>query len=66
MNLSLYNAYAGYSGLQMIDSILWMMYNVCLSNIQMSQCFLFDQDASMSMAAKIDPENPSDINAYFA
>ena len=33
VNLSLYNAYAGYSGLQMIDSILWMMYNVCLTNV---------------------------------
>ena len=58
VNLSLYNAYAGYSGLQMIDSILWMMYNVCLTNIQMSQCFLFDQDVPMRAAAKTEPKVP--------
>ena len=56
INLSLYNAYAGYSGLQMIDSILWMTYNVCLTNVQMSQCFLFDQDVPMDCAAKTNEE----------
>lgn len=58
VNLSLYNAYAGFSGLQMIDSILWMMYNICLTNIQMSQSFLFDQDVPMRAAAKTEPEVP--------
>ena len=61
INLSLYNAYAGFSGLQMIDSILWMMYNVCLTNVQMSQCFLFDQDAPMSAAAKTEPKMPQTL-----
>jgi len=57
INLSLYNAYAGYSGLQMIDSVLWMTYNVCLTNVQMSQCFLFDQDVPMDCAAKTNEES---------
>ena len=42
----------------MIDSILWMMYNICLTNIQMSQSFLFDQDVPMSAAAKTEPKVP--------
>ena len=53
----------------MIDSILWMLYNVCLTNIQMSQCFLFDQDAPMSCAAKINEDkitSPQDINTHYA
>ena len=34
-----------------------MTYNVCLTNVQMSQCFLFDQDAPMDCAAKVNDES---------
>ena len=51
--LSTFNFYAGCSGLQPIDSIFWLSYNLIITTFQMGWTFLLDQDAPMYHSAKI-------------
>ena len=53
MSLSTYNFYAGFSGLQPIDSVFWLGYNLVITTIQMGFTFVMDQDAPMIHAAKV-------------
>ena len=53
MSLSTYNFYAGFSGLQPIDSVFWLGYNLVITTIQMGFTFIMDQDAPMMHAAKV-------------
>ena len=53
MSLSTYNFYAGFSGLQPIDSIFWLGYNLVITTVQMGFTFVMDQDAPIQHAAKV-------------
>lgn len=58
MALTCYNFTAGFSGLQPIDSIFWLSYNLIVTTWQMGWTFLMDQDAPMACAARIVDKNP--------
>jgi len=45
--------YAGFSGLQPIDSILWLGYNALITTVQMGFTFVMDQDAPMMHSARV-------------
>ena len=45
--------YAGFSGLQPVDSIFWLAYPTLITTWQMGWTFIMDQDAPMVHAAKI-------------
>ena len=53
MALTIFNFYAGSSGLQPIESVFWLSYNLLLTVWQMGWTFLLDQDAPMIHSAKI-------------
>ena len=53
MALTTFNFYAGSSGLQPIESVFWLSYNLLLTVWQMGWTFLLDQDAPMIHSAKI-------------
>ena len=57
MSLSTFNFYAGFSGLQPIDSIFWLGYNLVITTVQMGVTFLLDQDVPMIYAAKTQDRN---------
>lgn len=42
MSLSTYNMYAGFSGLQPVDSIFWVGYNALITTLQMGSTFVLD------------------------
>ena len=52
-SLSTYNFFAGFSGLQPIDTVFWLWYAVCITTVQMGMTFILDQDVSMMHAAKV-------------
>ena len=56
--LSVFNFYAGFSGLLPIDSIFWLSYSLVITTVQMGFCFVMDQDAPMIHAAKIVNRHP--------
>lgn len=57
-SLTTYNLFAGLSGMQPVDSIFWLGYNVITTTFQLGWTFLLDQDAPMIHAAKMEEENP--------
>ena len=42
MTLSTYNMYAGFSGLQPLDSLFWLSYPVIITTFQMGWTFIMD------------------------
>ena len=40
--LSTFNMYAGFSGIQPIDSIFWLGYNALITTVQMGFTFIMD------------------------
>ena len=57
MSLSTYNFFAGFSGLQAIDSIFWLQYNLVITTIIMMVTFVMDQDVPMAHAANMVDNN---------
>ena len=53
--LSIYNIWGGYSGLQQVEQIYWMMFNSNLTLISITFNFIFDQDLPFTKAAR-DPD----------
>ena len=58
MSLSTYNMYAGFSGLQPLDSVFWLGYSVLITTFQMGWVLIMDQDAPMVHAAKVVNHHP--------
>ena len=54
VSLSVFNMYSGFSGLQNIESLLWICYNLLLTTWQMGWTFIMDQDACMACSAKVE------------